>query len=190
MVLVPESFTIFVYQSGIDRMRVAYRASAAAMEDAARQAREAYDRYEASGEDDSEYDGDGALVHSTRHALSYGAMDTGLAVSVVREAFIISAFHYWERSARAWTGLNAPSDRFPELSAASDAIYPLSPRLDALNRLNNLLKHSGDQKKAELLARRRPDYFRPPWPGQPPVLAITHEHVEEAFETVGASGPI
>ncbi|MES2495574.1 MAG: hypothetical protein V4618_05650 [Pseudomonadota bacterium] len=169
-------------------MRAAYLASVATMEDAARRAREEHNRYEASGEDDAEYDETGALTYSTRHSLDYDAMDAGLAINVVREAFITSAFHYWERSARSWTGLYAPSDRFPELSAASRKKYPLSSQLDVLNRLNNFLKHSGD-KKARSLAKLRPDYFRPLFPGQHPRLWITHEHVQAAFETVSASGP-
>ena len=74
------------------------------------------------------------------------------------------------------------------LSKASAKRYAVSPKLEALNTLNNLLKHNGSDK-ALSLARSRPDYFSPLLPKQDGVshqslrLCITHEHVEEAFES-------
>ena len=193
MVPLPESFKAFMYQGNVDRVRVAYRASAATMESVSQAAREAAARYEASGEDDAEYDEDGATIFSTRHSLDYAAMEAGLAVTVVREAFITSAFHLWETSARGWTGLHKPGQTFDLLSAASDKHYPISPNLRHLNTLNNYIKHR-NPAKAALLAIDRPDYFHTyfgrQWgPDRPPHLRITHEHVEEAFETISVSGP-
>lgn len=193
MAILPESFKAFVFQSGIERVREAYRASVTTMEVAQAGAQEKSARYEDSGDDDSEYDEDGVLTHSTRHALNYSEMEAALAVTVVRESFITSAFHYWERSARGWTKLHGPRDKWPQLSAASGKMYPLSPNLVFLNRLNNLLKHGGDEK-ARLLARNRPDYFvvllgSSADSNRPLTHRITHDHVEEAFEIVKASGP-
>ena len=192
MVPLPDSFKAFMYQGNVDRVRDAYRASAAAMERASREASEAAARYEASGEDDSEYE-DGALIFSTRHTLDYDAMNAGLAVTVVREAFITSAFHLWETSARGWTGLHKPGQNFEVLSAASAKKYTISPRLTYLNTLNNYIKHR-NPAKAALLAVDRPDYFSTFFgrmDAKEPTfhLRITHDHVEEAFETVSASGP-
>lgn len=184
-----------MFQTGVDRICEAYRASVAAMEKAQREAQESYASYEASGEDDSEYDEDGILIHSTRHALNYDEMDATLAVTVVREAFITSAFHYWERSAREWSDLFDKKATYPVLSEASAKKYAVSPKLKALDLLNNLLKHGGSDKALEL-ASIRPDYFAPLFPKQDSVsnqslrLRITHEHVEEAFEIVRASGPV
>lgn len=194
MAILPESFKAFMFQSGIERIREAYRASVTTMEEAQAAAQKASAQYEDSGDDDSEYDEDGTLTHSTRHTLNYSEMEATLAVTVVRESFVTSAFHYWERSARGWTKLHEPRDKWPQLSAASGKLYPLSPKLLYLNRLNNLLKHGGDDK-ARLLARDRPDYFLVPFSSSanadpPLMLRITHGHVEEAFEIVKASGPI
>lgn len=195
MAIVPESFRAHMFQTGIHRICEAYRASVATMEKAFADAKKAAAEYENSGLDDSEYNEDGFLIHSTRHSLNNDEMDAILATTVVREAFITSAFHYWERSARGWTGLHAPSDRFPALSKASSKLYPLSPQLHNLNRLNNLLKHSGDEK-ARLLAKVRPDYFAPPlFPSKGNTsrhgfrLRVTNDHVEEAFDIVRTSGP-
>lgn len=190
----PHSFKAFMFQTGVDRICEAYRVSVATMEKAHRAAQESYANYEASGEDDSEYDEDGCLIHSTRHALNYDEMHAGLAVTVVREAFITSAFRYWELSARGWTGLYERKDTYPVLSETSAKRYAVSPKLAELNTLNNLLKHSGSDK-ALSLSRIRPDYFSPLSPEQGSVtheslrLRITHEHVEEAFAIVRASGP-
>ncbi|MCG6114776.1 MAG: hypothetical protein MEQ84_06200 [Mesorhizobium sp.] len=194
MAPLPDSFKAFQFQTGLDRICEAYRASVATMEKSQREAQECYATYEASGEDDSEYDEDGILLHSTRHALDYDEMNATLAINVVREAFITSAFHYWERSARGWTGLYSKKDTYPALSKASAKRYAVCPKLEVLNTLNNLLKHSGSDTSLSL-SRIRPDYFSPLFPEQNSVshqrlrLRIKHEHVEEAFAIVRASGP-
>lgn len=194
----PDSFKAFMFQSGVDRIRDAYRASVVAMEHARREAQEAYIRYEESGEDDSEYDEDGVLTHSTRHALDQDKWETSLAVIVVREAFITSAFHYWEVSARAWTGLQRTGDNFPKLIKACAMLYSVDPQLEALNCLNNLLKHNNARRAQELAMLRDDHFLRTPYCSLPKRkdlddgswgLRITHEHVEEAFEIVRASGP-
>lgn len=194
MVAIPDSFKAFEFQTGVDRIRDAYRASVATMEKSQREAQESYATYEAGGEDDSEYDEYGFLIHSTRHALDYDERNATLAITVVREAFITSAFHYWERSARGWTGLYSKKDTYPVLSKASAERYAVCPKLEVLNTLNNLLKHSGSDNSLSL-SRIRPDYFSPLFPEQNSLsdqslrLHIQHEHVEEAFAIVKASGP-
>ncbi|NKQ88698.1 hypothetical protein [Rhizobium ruizarguesonis] len=194
MAFLPESFKAFRYQTGIDRICDAYRASADTMSKALRDAAHAYSQYEQAGIDDAEYDEDGILLGSTAHSLAQAEMDAILAVSVVREAFVTSAFHYWERSARAWTRLHGRRDHFGILSAESAKIYPISPQLDNLNRLNNLLKHNS-HRIDQTLVDTRPDYFAPLFPSanntspQRLRLRLLHEHVEEAFDIVRASGP-
>ncbi|MGS1018106.1 hypothetical protein [Allosphingosinicella humi] len=51
-------------------------------------------------------------------ALDFEAMNAMLAVSVVREAFVTSAFHYWEISGRGWTGISGQHDTFNTLRNA------------------------------------------------------------------------
>jgi hypothetical protein len=163
---IPHNFKAFQFQTGVDRISQAYNASAAAMEKAKMEAEDIIAKYEASGEDDSEYDDDGILIHSTRHSLNYAEMNANLAITVVREAFITSAFHYWEISARGWTGLHDKNHKFRALIEASSLMYAICPKLEKLNSLNNSLKHHSHHH------------------------SVTHEDVEEAFEIVRASGPI
>ncbi|MDB5576425.1 MAG: hypothetical protein JWR80_1601 [Bradyrhizobium sp.] len=161
MVEFPESFHAFVFQSEIDNIRSAFRASVTVLDHALRSAVEAYDRYIDSGEDDSEYDEDQILVRSTRQELDYATREASASLRVVREAFITSAFHYWERSARAWTKLYGRNDNFPALRDATAIKYGTSPHLEALNHLNNVLKHDSAHH-ARALAMLRIDLFRQP----------------------------
>lgn len=195
MAKIPESFRAYQYQTGIDRIRDAYRASADTINKAVSEATQGSLRYLESGADDREYDEDGILVFSTASSLAQAELDAILAVTVVREAFITSAFHYWERSARAWTGLHGFEYKFPDLRKETRRLYPVSPQLANLNRLNKVLKHNSYRVDRTLL-RNRPDYFgtlflartgnNPPEPR----LRLSHEHVEEAFDVVRASGPM
>lgn len=194
MAILPESFKAFQFQSGLEIVRDSFRASITTMTEASDRAHAAHLEYVASGEDDREYDEDGNLARSTEHDLGYESMNAGLALSVIREAFITSAFHYWERSARAWTGLHGKHEGYPILSKAVSRLYPLHPRLPVLNILNNHLKHSSGDN-ADKLALEWPSVFRPLFPPMLPVdrpvrrLALQDAHVEEAFEIVAASGP-
>jgi hypothetical protein len=194
MAILPESFKAYQYQSGIDRICEAYRASANTMRDAINEATRALLEYEYGGPEDEIYDDDGILLWSASSSLSQDEMAALEAADVVREAFVTSAFHYWERSARKWTGLHGKHDFFPQLLAQSDKEYPVSPELTNLNMLNNMLKHNSGPINPDLVAAR-PDYFVPIVPssqGTSPSrsrLRLTHDHVEEAFETIRASGP-
>jgi len=194
MAILPESYKAFRYQTGIDRICEAYRASADTINKALAEATQAYAQYVQAGVDDTEYDEDGVLLSSSAHTLAQAELDAILAVGVVREAFITSAFHYWERSARAWTNLHGFEHKFPALRYATQQQYAVSPQLPNLNRLNNVLKHNSHHVDRTLL-KNRPDYFGTLFPktnrNNPPQprLRLSHEHVEEAFEIVRASGP-
>jgi len=194
MVILPESFKAYQYQTGIDRIHNAYRASAETIESAAAEAKQASLQYLESGADDREYDEDGILVISTASSLDQAELDAILAVTVVREAFITSAVHYWERSARVWTGLHGFEHKFPALRDATLLLYGVSPQLANLNRLNNVLKHNSRRVDRTLL-RNRPDYFGTLFPVRTganppdPRFRLSHQHVEEAFDIVRASGP-
>lgn len=61
----------FQFAMDLERIEAAFEASITAMEQSYRAAEEASDRYEASGEDDDEYDEEGALIHSTRSDLRW-----------------------------------------------------------------------------------------------------------------------
>jgi len=181
----------FAFHTDLDRIRDAFRASMSAIDERRRQAVEAHQLYMDSGEDDSEYDQDGVLVSSTRHALQWAELDASLAPIVVRQAFVTSAFHYWERSARAWTGFHG--NGFPSLRERVEALgYAVSEELDLLNTLNNLLKHDNPEKGRKVFDKRSSLFLggREPAGGSwQSALRITDDDVEHFFDIVRASGP-
>jgi hypothetical protein len=189
MVKLP-GFSAFVFESGLDRLRDAFRASIGIMSEAQRQAEQAQHDYLARGEDDDEYDEDGVLVRSTRVELDWAALQASLAAHTVREAFVTSTFHYWECTARNVTGDHDVT--FVKLAALMRQHgHPMHPDLTLLNHLNNLLKHnnpSTGQKVFEV----RPDLFlfgRKPTGDWRYALTLTDQDVEHFFAVVRASGP-
>ncbi|UKK84100.1 hypothetical protein L7H23_16255 [Sphingopyxis sp. BSN-002] len=116
------------------------------------------------------------------------------AQEALRKAFVIALYHHWERSARKWTG----DDRrdHSKLAIAVEALGdPIHPRLEAVRDLTNLLKHDNDKWGQQLIetwpdvvsgprghAGGRTDWYR--------AVRLTDAHMTEAFNIVGASGPI
>jgi hypothetical protein len=184
------AFRAFQFEAGIGRIRASFRASIEAMEQAADQARAEEYRYLSGGENDDEYDEDGALIRSTRTGLQHEALQAAIALNVVREAFITSAFHYWERSARAWTGSDERTFARLRDRVIAEGIE-VSDELELLNALNNLLKHDNPARGREVFDKRK-DLFRfsrAPSGSWQSALVIANADVEHFIEVVSASGP-
>jgi hypothetical protein len=182
----------FQFSSDLDRIEDAFKASIAAMQQAHEAAEAAHDRYVESGENDDQYDENGALISSTQHQLQWEAMQKSMAQTVVREAFVTSVFHFWECSARYWTG-DQDAD-FRTLRRKTRALgYSVDGEgLALLNDLNNLLKHDNARTGAKLFKRTSRLF----WMGREPksahwrsALRITNEDVLHLFEIVRNSGP-
>ncbi len=182
----------FQFSSELDRIEAAFKAAIAAIDKAHCDAEAAYDRYIDSGDDDDEYDENGALIASTRHQLQWEAMQKSLARSVIREAFVSSIFHFWEYTARDWT-----SDQDVDFRGLRRKVrklgYPVdSEGLALLNDLNNLLKHN-NAKTGTKLFQREPKLFRmslePKGAHWRSALRITNEDVLRFIDVVRNSGP-
>ena len=176
----------------LERIEAAFDASINAMEQTYRVAEEASDRYEASGEDDDEYDEDGALTHSTRGHLRWQVLQASQTQSVIREAFVTSIFHFWETSARYWTGFERRD--FKGLRSAVRKLgYPVDgDGLTLLNEINNLLKHD-NVETGERVFKRAPQMF---WMGKRPTtrhwrsaLRLSNDDVKRFLDVVRRSGP-
>lgn len=182
----------FQFSSDLDRIEDTFKSAIAAMQQAHEAAEAAHDRFVESGEDDDQYDENGALISSTRHQLQWEAMQKSMAQTVVREAFVTSVFHFWECSARYWTG-----DQDADLRALKRKTRALGYPVDGeglalLNDLNNLLKHDNARTGAKLFKRASRLF----WMGREPkgahwrsALRITNEDVLSVFEIVRNSGP-
>lgn len=174
------------FQINLDRIEQAYIASSTALSDAYLDARDMLNRYEADDADDWRLV-DGVCI-TTQNEFEQDVGQAYEAMSIVREAFITSVFHYWERAARKWTKFNGRG--YPNLRLESEKFYPVNPKLDDLNALNNLLKHNSE-KDALRLAHDRPEYFSclPFLVNRRHGLRLKNEHVMEAIEIVRSSGP-
>lgn len=138
-----------MFESGLDRIRDSFGASITTMQNNSRDANDQLLDYITNGVDDSEYDDEGVLIKSARHELEHAALEATLALIVVQEAFITSAFHYWERSARAWTRLHKPT--FEALvKDVRKADISVSDELSAVKTLNNLIKHNNPDRALNL----------------------------------------
>lgn len=192
MVKFPFSFQSFCYQSGVDRLQNAFRSSIAQIEAEQTSALSDYNQYVESGEDDREYEGEGDeryLVRSTAFELEQVASDIGRSGEALREAFVITAYHYWEKFAIGWTG----GWGFPALSKLTP--HPCHAKLAALNKLSNHLKHDSDFARMVALHEEWPEIFVvAPYViektgGHHWIVGLRNDIVEESFEIVRASGP-
>lgn len=193
MAKLPLSFSVFLYQSGVDRLEQAFSSSMSQIEAEQEQTYAEYMAYIDSGEDDSEHDLDGEnryLVKSTESDLERKSSEIGLSAQVVRQAFVIAAYHYWEKFAISWTGKRGGID----LRNASP--YPYHAKLAALNELSNHLKHRISFERICKLYTEWPELFsiapyiipetgKPHW-----ILAVRNDEVMEAVRIVRDSGPV
>ncbi|XKM38214.1 hypothetical protein A4U53_003830 (plasmid) [Rhizobium ruizarguesonis] len=194
MIIIPESFKAYQYQTGIDRIRDAYRASADTINKAVSEATLVSIQHLESDVDDREYDEDGILLYSTAHSLAQAEMDAILAVTVVRRGVHHERLPLLGAIRQSMDGTSRQARSLRDIEYRERQKYPLSPQLENLNLLNNLLKHNSHRVDRTLL-KSRPDYFGTLFPttnvNNPPEprLRLSHEHVEEAFDIVKASGP-
>ena len=125
-------------------------------------------------------------------ALNDFLSEEDMALDLIRQAFLITAFHYWERHVKAWTGKEyKESESLNELK--THGLAPEETRLHELRLIVNALKHSGGGSAKELYALR-PDLFDPTtiknW-GEPTYegLRLADSDFERYFEAVRISGP-
>ena len=182
----------FQFDMDLERIEAAFDASIMAMEQTYRAAEEASDQYEASGEDDDEYDEDGALIHSTRGNLRWQVLQASQAQSVIREAFVTSIFHFWETSARYWTGSDERDFRKLRRAVRKLGYTVDGDGLTLLNEVNNLLKHD-NVETGERVFNRAPQLF---WMGKRPTgkhwrsgLRLSNDDVKRFLAVVRRSGP-
>lgn len=182
----------FQFATDLERIEAAFDAADTALEQTHRAAEEASDRYEASGEDDDEYDEDGVLIHSTRGNLRWQVLQASQARTVIREAFITSIFHFWETSARYWTGIDERDFRKLRRAVRKLGYAVDGDGLTLLNEVNNLLKHD-NVATGERVFERAPQLF---WGGKRPTtrhwrsaLRLSNEDVKRFLDVVRRSGP-
>lgn len=187
----------YVFQEGISVLRAAYQSAANALHEEWESAREnanAYNEGVESGEIEwigEREDGHVLWDQEQVHEMEIDAKFEGQGV--LRKAFALAAYHHWERGARVWTGSDKREHK--DLVKGVQALgVGISPQLEAVKDLTNLLKHDNDKRGADLQKswpQVLPALFqkgagRNDWYG---AVRLTDLHLDEAFNAIAASGP-
>lgn len=189
----------YIYQDGIRNLRRMFDAASEGLNrhlQAAYNEVDQYDRDVAAGapeqiERDEET---GQVIFDHRDGLIYQTVTAEEAKNALNKSIAITAFHHWERSARDWTKTPQTENFFKLRAAVIAKGYPISPGLQIVYLLGNLLKH-GNAKHGVELYEKRPDFFRRKFdPSNAKVewfdeIAINDDQVSGIFRILEQSGP-
>lgn len=187
----------YSYQAGVEVLVQSYLASQQALEDGIERAQEEALGYQQAidqgiEEPQIEYDDDGTPIVDHADVLAWNVDLAQEASMALRKAFIIAAYHHWERSARGWTSSqHGKHDKLVALSQEKG--YPIHPRLAAIRDLVNLLKHDNSAWGDKLLASW-PQLLSPAFKAKIvtdwyEAVQLRNEHVTEVLDALAASGP-
>lgn len=183
----------YIFQSGLDVLRAGFASASRALADDLARIDADLVTYEQSGVFEGERDEEGYLLWDREQLLNIDREMALEAQGDLRKAFALSAYHYWERSARRWTE-NQKDDHDGLVKKVLAAGIPIHGDLGKVHALANTLKHDSEKSGAALAAiwpEALPAGFLRPrtgdWYG---AVALTDEHVGEVLDIVGASGPV
>ncbi len=120
---------------------------------------------------------------------AYVEAEADAAMAVVRQAFLVSLFHFWERQVLTWSG----RERYDHAAAmswlGSNGGAPDAQLLRRLELACHVAKHGPGSSSQKLLALE-PDHFRASDDADGEcVLEITDDQVESYFHAVFKSAP-
>lgn len=144
----------------------------------------------------AKFDEDGDLISDPNESFYYDFMTIDDTVMEVRKSMMIALYHAWERVVRKMTGKTGSNDNHTVLQAALEAEgVTLTPELDQLRRLINLVKHNSREKSFQLWSVRPDLFYRGFDPDQhfsddwSETVRLGPDQIEGFFAAVLASGP-
>ena len=173
----------YLYQDGINSIRLSYDSAAQALE---MQTERAYDeirnyniKVKAGDQSGIERDEDGHVIFDEADILMYRSVAAEEALNTLRKAFAIVLYHHWERSVREWVqSKNGNHDTLVNsLAATGQATDPL---VNDLRTLVNTLKHDSDRWGVPL-HHDRPDLFKSDF-------KVTQSHPIDWYDAIDVSG--
>ncbi|MFT8371404.1 MAG: hypothetical protein ABF641_10090 [Acetobacter sp.] len=194
------------YQTGINSIERAARAGITALQDQINNNALLLEDPQNIGFHE-EVDENGIIIHSEASEFERNLSLYADAQSDLRKAFVLAAYHFWERSVIRWS-LRRPLEKdhaadkklngYKKLVAEAKKIgppYDPHPSLDAIVQITNLLKHES-KKAQEILENDYPDLWAS-MRGSKSMLYtsyarvnITQDIMNKVFEVVRLSGPL
>lgn len=183
----------YFYHDELIGLKECYQTAEAAMESRRTSARKDIEDYQqqlANGAEwEGERDDDGSILWSRNDALDIAEFNAYLAINTLRESFVVTLFHFWEKSAREWTGSDERDYRKIKRLVRKLG-YHVHPELNVLNKLTNYLKHSNPKLLDELHPLAKYLFRSEGIPkGKRGPLQITSTHLNRFFDIVTLSGP-
>lgn len=186
----------YMYQDGVNSIRLSYDNAAQALQ---LQTERAYDeiseynmKVAAGDQSGIEHDDDGQIVFDEADVLMYRSLAAEEALNTLRKAFAIVLYHHWERSVREW--VQSKHGKHDALVTAAAAIgQPTDPLVNDLRTLVNTLKHDSDRWGVPL-HNDRPDLFKSDFkitqadPAWYDAIEVSGTALLDFFAAVSASG--
>lgn len=186
----------FAYEQGVDSLETGFTTAAAGLvarrEDLHR-ALEAYEANVAAGGQRVGEEEDGHWLWEQDQLLTVQIEDAAGTLQDLRKAYVLAAYHHWERTARQWTRVSGHAKHDKLVAATLSLGYPVDERLAALRDLANTLKHNSTVQAAKL-ALSWPELLKVDPAHRPDLdwysfILLDDRHVCEACEIIRRSGP-
>lgn len=191
------NFQGYIFAEGIAALRAAYNKATQALEEELQSLRAeayAYQQGLESGEVDwigEREDGYVLWGQEQVYELEIASKQEGLCA--LRKAFVLAAYHHWERGARGWTK-SQKRDHSGLVKAVQKLGIEIHPHLEAVKDLANLLKHNNDKRGSDLVdswPQVMPRSFQGgvtgvDWYG---AVSLTDAHLGQVFQAITSSGP-
>lgn len=171
-------FRSIVFQDGINILDRAWRDAEVTMW---KQYEELISKQDAA-EANEKARGELPTLLSESSILHYQAQEVAATIQVVRNSFILSLYHFWERRLGEWMQDRKASFEEKYVWLTANGLPLAKDLLEDLRQLCNLLKHENPA-----IGQRRTDLFLN---GEPKAdeVALTQDHMEQFFTAVRGSG--
>lgn len=183
----------YAFEAGMGVLRQGYASASKALNADIERVRFASAAYEASPEFIGERDDEGNILWEQGAILTMEQETVEEALEALRKAFVLAAYHHWERAIRAYTGSDQNA-KYRQLVARAElkGISPV-PDMAKVYRLANTLKHNSGHHGAVLFelwrdlfgpffsARLDSDWYR--------AISLSDDDIYEVMQIIEAAGP-
>ncbi|MBW0151435.1 MAG: hypothetical protein KXJ53_09505 [Phenylobacterium sp.] len=196
MVTLPFNLLGFAFQQGVDWLESGFGTAAAALAQRHAEVAAELQAYEAGvaagGARIGEWE-DGVRLWEQDQLLALQMDDLEESLMDLRKAYVLAAYHHWERGARRWTRLGSHAKHLKLVAVTRELGYPIDARLTGLYDLVNTLKHNSGVW-ASKLASSWPAVLKGDPAARPGLdwyhlVELDDRDVHEVCSIVRASGP-